>query len=256
MKKILTALIILLCLFACEVQKELNSTENIWIYAKIISADLNSVNCTIKIVGNDGNSVSGAIVNAVNPANKTISLEYNNGEYRGYFDALISGEYRFLIKTINNGNIQTIEKTVSHTAITEKPKIITISDETGISALTGGNLDYSKKITVGGENADILFKNWVEELLMIQCGLCSDYRPMYHPTTKELTNFPLFAGEIEISDSVSCFLNGLGKIENDTVSLLPYSFCFVNNLTFEQKGNFIVELNEENRNLLCSFYRH
>lgn len=107
-----------------------------------------------------------------------------------------------------------------------------------------------------GENADILFKNWVEELLMIQCGLCSDYRPMYHPTTKELTNFPLFAGEIEISDSVSCFLNGLGKIENDTVSLLPYSFCFVNNLTFEQKGNFIVELNEENRNLLCSFYRH
>lgn len=151
MKKILTALIILLCLFACEVQKELNSTENIWIYAKIISADLNSVNCTIKIVGNDGNSVSGAIVNAVNPANKTISLEYNNGEYRGYFDALISGEYRFLIKTINNGNIQTIEKTVSHTAITEKPKIITISDETGISALTGGNLDYSKKITVGWE---------------------------------------------------------------------------------------------------------
>lgn len=246
MKKILTALIILLCLFACEVQKELNSTENIWIYAKIISADLNSVNCTIKIVGNDGNSVSGAIVNAVNPANKTISLEYNNGEYRGYFDALISGEYRFLIKTINNGNIQTIEKTVSHTAITEKPKIITISDETGWEGL--GN--------AFGENADILFKNWVEELLMIQCGLCSDYRPMYHPTTKKLTNFPLFAGEIKISDSVSCFLNGLGKIENDTVSLLPYSFCFVNNLTFEQKGNFIVELNEENRNLLCSFYRH
>lgn len=107
-----------------------------------------------------------------------------------------------------------------------------------------------------GENADILFKNWVEELLKIQCGLRGDYQPMYHPTTKELMNFPLFAGKIKISDSVSCVLNGLGKNENTGISLLPYSFCLVNNFTFEQKGNFIVELNEENRNLLCSFYRH
>lgn len=106
-----------------------------------------------------------------------------------------------------------------------------------------------------GESADILFKNWVEELLKIQCGLCSDYQPIYHPTTKELTNFPLFAGKIEISESVSCFLNGLGKNENNSISLLPYSFCLVNNLTFKQKSNFIVELSEENRNLLCSFYR-
>lgn len=151
MKKVLTALIILSYLFACEVQKESNSTENIWIYTKIISTDLNSVDCRVKIVGSDGNSVSGAIVNAINPANKTVSLGYNNGEYCGYFDALISGEYRFLIKTVNNGNVQTIEKTLSHTAITEKPKIITISDETGTSALTGGNLDCSKKINIGWE---------------------------------------------------------------------------------------------------------
>lgn len=151
MKKTLITIIVLLCLFACEVPKESSSAENTWIYTKIISTDLNSVNCRVKIVGSDGNSVSGAIVNAVNPANKTISLEYNNGEYCGYFDALISGEYRFLIKTINNGSVQTIEKTFSHTAITEKPKIITISDETGVSALTGGNLDCSKKINIGWE---------------------------------------------------------------------------------------------------------
>lgn len=151
MKKTLITIIVLLCLFACEVPKEPNSTENIWIYTKIISTDLNSVDCRIKIVSSDGNSVSGAIVNAVNPANKTISLEYSNGEYCGYFDALISGKYRFLIKTINNGEVQTIEKTFSHTAITEKPKIISISDETGVSALTGGNLDCSKKINIGWE---------------------------------------------------------------------------------------------------------
>lgn len=216
MKKILTALIILLCLFACEVQKELNSTENIWIYAKIISADLNSVNCTIKIVGNDGNSVSGAIA-------MFLCRLFEQKGAAVYDNEVLTSD----------GGIGFLRTLVR-------------SSETGWEGLDNAF----------GENADILFKNWVEELLMIQCGLCSDYRPMYHPTTKKLTNFPLFAGEIEISDSVSCFLNGLGKIENDTVSLLPYSFCFVNNLTFEQKGNFIVELNEENRNLLCSFYRH
>lgn len=151
MMKNLIMLIAALCLFACEVQKESNSAENIWVYTKITSTDLNSVNCKIKIVGNDGNSVSGAIVNAVNPANKTIALEYTNGEYSGYFDALISGEYRFLIKTINDGKVQTIEKTFSHIAITEKPKIITVSDETGVSALNGENLDCSKKINIGWE---------------------------------------------------------------------------------------------------------
>lgn len=107
-----------------------------------------------------------------------------------------------------------------------------------------------------GENTDILFKNWVEELLKIQCGLRSDYPPVYHPITKELMNFPLFAGEIKISDSVSCLLNGFGRIESDRVSLLPYSFCFISDLIFEQKSNFIVELNDENRNLLCSFYQY
>lgn len=65
MMKNLIMLIAALCLFACEVQKESNSAENIWVYTKITSTDLNSVNCKIKIVGNDGNSVSGAIVNAV-----------------------------------------------------------------------------------------------------------------------------------------------------------------------------------------------
>lgn len=145
--------LLFLILVSCEVQQDINSDGKIWIYTKILSTDADCVNCQAKVVGYDGNAVSGAIVNVVNPANKMVTLEYNDGEYNGYFDSLISGEYRFFIKTASAGKMQTIEKKIAHTVITEKPKVVTISDESGASALNGENLDCTKKINIGWSEA-------------------------------------------------------------------------------------------------------
>ena len=104
-----------------------------------------------------------------------------------------------------------------------------------------------------GKDIDILLQQWIEELLLIQSKHKPDYMPNYHPISKELVNFPLFAGEIKVSDSISCFINGFGNIKNKNISLLPYSFCFIDNLFFNVKENLILKLDEENRRLSCSF---
>lgn len=153
MKKVIY-LLFFICFLACEVQDEVDSNGNIWVYTKIISTNADCVNCEVKVVGSDGNAVSGAIVNVVNPANKMVTLKYNNGEYKGFFESLISGEYSFFIKTVNDGKSQTIEKKVVHTVITGKPKVVAISDEMGNSALNGKNLDCTKKINVDWEKTN------------------------------------------------------------------------------------------------------
>ena len=106
-----------------------------------------------------------------------------------------------------------------------------------------------------GEDVDVLLQEWVEELLLIQSKQKPDYIPIYHPISGELMNFPLFIGEIQISDSISCIINGFENLKDDRISLLPYSFCFIDNLCFNTKDDFVLELNEDNRKLLCSFVR-
>ena len=104
-----------------------------------------------------------------------------------------------------------------------------------------------------GKDVDILYQNWVEELLKIQCNLQEDYIPLYHPISNEMMNFPLFIGKVNVSDSISCFINGFGKVDTQNISLLPYSFCFVDNLFFDTKKKLAVDVDEENRKLSCSF---
>lgn len=118
------------------------------IITSIISSEANSVEIAVKIIGNDGNIINGATVNAINPANNMIILDFNNGVYRNYFDSLISGDY--VIKAIIYYRNETtlLSRTYKHEIIIDKPEINNITDGTGKSSKIGEPLNHTSPIAV------------------------------------------------------------------------------------------------------------
>lgn len=148
MEKCFLFLLMVYLLFSCNIEPK-TAGSLLHIYTKLLSRDGDGVRCQVKVIGYDGNAISGAVVTALNPAKKTLELNYEEGDYRGIFETPLSGEYYIFIKAVSDGEVQRIEKTISHVAITEKPKIETLADASGTSALTGGSLDGDLDITVG-----------------------------------------------------------------------------------------------------------
>lgn len=120
--------------------------------------------------------------------------------------------------------------------------------------LHGDSVGLEAISTAYGSDAVILFSQWVEEMLSIQAGSTDDYSSIFHPVSKELMNFPLFAGEIFVSDSIVCFLEGVKRQSSRaSFTLLPFSFCFGDEFIVPIKQKIEIGLLEENRNVLCSF---
>ncbi len=137
------------------------------LYTKIKSVNGQSVNINVFISGADGNQITGAIVNAMNPNKSTILLYHSmsDGCYQGTFNSLISGKYTFKIRSTIS-SLDNVEFNIDHKVINKKVNVLTFSDISGNSVLIGEKIDASSDITCSwdySENVNVYSVNFYND---------------------------------------------------------------------------------------------
>jgi hypothetical protein len=106
----------------------------------IESSSGSGVRVRVFMEGSGGQSVDGALVVAVSPADEAMVLgyDYQEGCYAGELASVIAGDYAVSVRSrlLRDG---AAAKTIRHVPLTEAPAITGLADDTGSDALLGGS---------------------------------------------------------------------------------------------------------------------
>lgn len=138
------------------------------VFITIESGNSGFVDVRVFIEGLDGNSITGAIVTAVNPVNESVLLKYSteNTCYTGSFSSAASGDYAISVNSVLFPDNHIV--IVPHNIISTQPEITALADSAGANVFMGEAIDPALDIFCSAEiqeNASVYtfqVKNGVE----------------------------------------------------------------------------------------------
>ncbi len=124
------------------------------VYANIRSENGMPVCISVSVSGDEGISLNGLRVVAVNPADSALLLNYDStlAAYTGNFEPRMSGIYT--IRTSGTANYESKSIAIRHEILESKPEISILGDGNGNSALDSDELDHTTNIAAVFENVD------------------------------------------------------------------------------------------------------